>query len=53
MHTLRYSVTVQFDVDAGDPETVQEKLTALEAIGSLVSVKAKSAGKPSKQPEEL
>jgi hypothetical protein len=49
MSTLRYSVTVQFDVCADEPQTVQEKLTSLAEIGHIASVKAKSAGKEAKE----
>jgi len=41
---LKYSVTVQFNIEAGDPETLSEKLTALAEIGYVSQIKAKSAG---------
>ena len=48
MSKLRYSVTVQFDVDAGDAQTLKEKMDVCEVAGTITSVKAKSAGKGKK-----
>ena len=45
-NTLRYSVTVQFDVDAGDTHTLEDRLSTLEAVGAITQIKAKSSGKP-------
>jgi len=53
MSMLRYSVTVQFDVEAGDPQTLQERLNDLESVGEIVNVKAKSAGKSAKDSEPV
>ena len=52
MSKLRYSVTVQFDIDAGDADTLATKLDACEDIGTVAAIKAKSAGAGKKEPVE-
>ena len=44
MSKLRYSVTVQFDIEAGDAATLEEKMIDLADAGTITQIKAKSAG---------
>ena len=52
MSKLRYSITVQFDINAGDTETLEYKLAELYKLGALTQIKAKSAGVSKKEPKE-
>ena len=52
MSKLRYSVTVQFDIDAGDAATLERRINDLEESGTIIQIKAKSAGAGKKEPEE-
>ena len=49
MSILRYSVTVQFDIEAGDAATLNVKMTALEKVAQVTQIKAKSAGAGKKE----
>ena len=49
---LRYSVTVQFDISAGDTHLLEDKLTELTEVGTVIDIKAKSAGKTLKEINE-
>lgn len=49
MSILRYSVTVQFDIEAGDSITLETNMSELQAIGKIVQIKAKSAGAGKKE----
>ena len=50
---LRYSVTVQFDVSAGDAGTLEDKLAELASVGLVADIKAKSTGKTLKEINEV
>ena len=42
MSLLRYTVTVQFDVDATDTDEISGRLITLQSAGSIVETKAKA-----------
>ena len=48
MSTLRYTVTVQFDVDATDTDRIAEKLNDLVLIGEVVETRAKAVSEKKK-----
>lgn len=53
MSLLRYTVAVQFDIHAGDATRLETKMSELEQIGTLVSIKAKSAGNAKLTKQEI
>ena len=52
MSILRYSITVQFDIDAGDALTLETKMIDLAKSGTITQIKAKSAGKTRAEEEK-
>ena len=46
MSLLRYTVTVQFDVDATDTSRIHEKLVDLGVVGDIIETKAKAIKAP-------
>ena len=52
MSLLRYTATVQLDVEATDTATIDKFIRALANAGTIIETKAKSLAAPKVKPKE-